>query len=270
MEDIYSIGETAKINDVSIKSLRHYDEIGLLKPRYTDPNNGYRYYTYDQFSFIDKIKRYKSIGMPLKDLKEIFQTKDLSLIESFLRQQEKNLEEEQRILEEKKQNVKWLKEFFEYSKTLQTTEDIYIKHIGKRKMLSVPCLGSDSMYAMDMELRRVIALPEHKALQVLNPYGYILDFDRLLENEFYPTHSTVSVSGVPERESTYFVTIPEGDYVCCQSQILSDGFDLSFFKKYCGEHNLRFDFVIACEYLKSLYDPANSPYEIQALLVRAE
>ena len=55
MEELYSIGETAKMNNVSIKSLRHYDEICLFKPRHIDPETGYRYYAYSQFSFIDKI-----------------------------------------------------------------------------------------------------------------------------------------------------------------------------------------------------------------------
>lgn len=50
MEELYSIGETAKLNHVSVKSLRHYDEIGLLKPRHVDPDTGYRYYSYSQFS----------------------------------------------------------------------------------------------------------------------------------------------------------------------------------------------------------------------------
>ena len=77
MEELYSIGETAKLNHVSVKSLRHYDEIGLLKPRHIDPDTGYRYYSYNQFSFIDKIKRYKNIGMTLMELKDLFQGQDL-------------------------------------------------------------------------------------------------------------------------------------------------------------------------------------------------
>ena len=36
MDGIYSIGETAKINNISVKALRVYDEMGLLKPKYID------------------------------------------------------------------------------------------------------------------------------------------------------------------------------------------------------------------------------------------
>ena len=113
MDDLYSIGETAKLNDVSIKSLRHYDEIGLLKPRYIDPETGYRYYVYSQFSFIDKIKRFKSVGMSLKELKELFQGKDLNRLAEFLAAEKQKLDEEERLLREKRQDVDWLCEFME-------------------------------------------------------------------------------------------------------------------------------------------------------------
>ena len=102
MDGLYSIGETAKLNDVSIKSLRHYDEIGLLKPMYIDPETGYRYYAYSQFSFIDKIKRYKNVGLSLKDLKEVFQNRNLGQLEELLREQQQSLEEEARRLERKR------------------------------------------------------------------------------------------------------------------------------------------------------------------------
>ena len=41
----YRIGVFAQMNRVTIKTLRHYDEIGLLKPEFVDDTNGYRYYT---------------------------------------------------------------------------------------------------------------------------------------------------------------------------------------------------------------------------------
>lgn len=262
---VYSIGETAKINDISIKSLRHYDDIGLLKPKYIDNNNGYRYYTYDQFSFIDKIKRYKNIGMSLKDLKEVFQTQNLQLIEDFLKLQKKNLEQERLRLEEMKQDVDWLTEFFEYSKKLVVGNSIFTKHIEERKFISVPCDGDDSIYSMDMELRRIISQPVFKNVQILNPYGYILDFDNLMQNKFYPNHSTVCIRDSGEINSQYICTVPAGNYICCHCKVISGSFDISPLIEYCKKNNIMPKLTLACEYLNSLYDPANSPYEIQIL-----
>ena len=44
-QKLYKIGMFAQMNRVTIKALRQYDDIGLLKPEYVDEINGYRYYT---------------------------------------------------------------------------------------------------------------------------------------------------------------------------------------------------------------------------------
>ena len=38
------IGEFSKLSRISIRMLRYYDDIGLIKPYFIDPVNGYRYY----------------------------------------------------------------------------------------------------------------------------------------------------------------------------------------------------------------------------------
>lgn len=266
MDHLYSIGETAKLNDISIKSLRHYDEIGLLKPMFIDPDTGYRYYAYSQFSFIDKIKRYKNVGVSLKDLKEVFQSRDLNLLETLLQEQKQAIEAESRRLEDRRQDVQWLVDFFEYSKSLAVGNDLSIKEQPEMHVIRVPCDGDDSMYAMDLELRRIAASPSLRECQVLNPYGYILDFDRLMENAMYPVASTVCIRSLPARQSPYVTTIPRGRYLCCKANIFTERWDISPMIDYCRQRRLRPSLAIANEYLASLYDPKNSPYEIMLLL----
>lgn len=262
MDGLYSIGETAKLNDVSIKSLRHYDEIGLLKPMYIDPETGYRYYAYSQFSFIDKIKRYKNVGLSLKDLKEVFQNRNLGQLEELLREQQQSLEEEARRLEDKRQDIQWLVDFLEYSRKMAVDNHLYWKDLPEMTVLRVPCDGDDAMYTMDMELRRVASSAPFNSCQLLNPYGYLLDFDRLLENRMYPTASTVCIRGEGLEPSPYLFSVPAGRYLCCKARILSGEWDVSPLAAFCRRWKLRPSFVLANEYLSSLYDPANSPYEI--------
>lgn len=55
------IGEFSKICNVTTKTLRYYDEIGLLKPAIVNEHNGYRYYDVAQLKtilFINKLKMY--------------------------------------------------------------------------------------------------------------------------------------------------------------------------------------------------------------------
>ena len=59
-EDLISIGKMAAMNRVSVPTLRLYDEKGLLKPRYIDPETGYRYYDINQNArAILSIERYR-------------------------------------------------------------------------------------------------------------------------------------------------------------------------------------------------------------------
>ena len=72
-------------------------------------------------------------------MKELFESHNLKLIEDFLKQQIDNLEEERLELERKQQDVQWLCDFFEYSKSLETTEEIYTKHFPEIYMIATPC-----------------------------------------------------------------------------------------------------------------------------------
>ena len=85
MNKLFSIGEVSKIKEISIKALRYYHKVGILTPAYIDEISGYRYYTINQFVYIDIIKGCRSLGTSIKELKEIFRTKDTSQLMDFLK-----------------------------------------------------------------------------------------------------------------------------------------------------------------------------------------
>lgn len=60
---MFRIGDFSKISRVTIKTLRYYDKIGLLKPAFIDVNTGYRYYTEEQILKIHAILSYKKAGL---------------------------------------------------------------------------------------------------------------------------------------------------------------------------------------------------------------
>lgn len=63
-----SIGKVSKLKNVSIKSLRYYDEIGVFVPSYVNRSTNYRYYTEDQLPMLDVISTCIELGIPLKSL----------------------------------------------------------------------------------------------------------------------------------------------------------------------------------------------------------
>lgn len=86
MEANYSIGEFAKRASTTIRALRYYDEIGLLKPSYIS-ESGRRYYSDDDFTTLQKIITLKFLGYSLDSIHEFINEKDWNLQESlsFLR-----------------------------------------------------------------------------------------------------------------------------------------------------------------------------------------
>ena len=72
------IGEFARLGQVSIATLRHYDQYGLLKPDTLDPHTGYRYYSLEQLSRLHRILALKDLGFPLEQITHLL-ADDLSL-----------------------------------------------------------------------------------------------------------------------------------------------------------------------------------------------
>lgn len=62
------IGQFSRISKVSIKTLRYYDEAGLLHPARVDDFTGYRYYTFSQLPRLHRILALKEMGFPLEQI----------------------------------------------------------------------------------------------------------------------------------------------------------------------------------------------------------
>lgn len=93
---MFTIGMFSKINKITTKTLRHYDEIGLLKPEHVDTFTGYRYYTTEQLIQLHKILTLKQMGVALNDIKEVLENPKAIDLFLKLREQDilKNIESE--------------------------------------------------------------------------------------------------------------------------------------------------------------------------------
>ncbi len=70
MENYLNITQLARLRNATTETLRHYDRIGLLKPAYVDPDTGYRYYSTEQVEVFDTIIDLRDMGLPLKEIQE--------------------------------------------------------------------------------------------------------------------------------------------------------------------------------------------------------
>lgn len=67
------IGEFSKMMQVTVKTLRHYEQKGLLLPDEVDEWTGYRYYSIDQMQKLNTIRNLQQLGFSLDEIKEIFE-----------------------------------------------------------------------------------------------------------------------------------------------------------------------------------------------------
>lgn len=142
----YSITSLAKKTRVTSRTLRHYDQIGLLKPS-VRMANGKRVYNDEQFMRLCEILFFKKIGIGLPKIKEIFHAKDYSKAAALaLAERKQALVKEIKRLQIYAANIdtvlpqyknctlnqrERLEKFCSLQNTLKEVEEIQIKEFGK-------------------------------------------------------------------------------------------------------------------------------------------
>jgi DNA-binding transcriptional MerR regulator len=78
----YTIKEIAELGGVTTRTLRYYDEIGLLAPADTG-GNGYRYYDQESLLRLQQILFFRELGVPLRDIQAMMSLPDFNLLEAL-------------------------------------------------------------------------------------------------------------------------------------------------------------------------------------------
>jgi DNA-binding transcriptional MerR regulator len=95
MPTSFSIGEFSRATHLTVKTLRHYHEAGLLVPASVDPRTGYRRYTAEQISLAQIIRRFRGLNMPVREIHAVVASPDpamrTELIATHLRRLEAEL-----------------------------------------------------------------------------------------------------------------------------------------------------------------------------------
>ena len=120
------IGEFSKMMQVTVKTLRHYEQKGLLVPDEVDEWTGYRYYTITQMQRLNTIRGLQRQGFSLEEIKDLFE--DESQMPSVA-QLTKKIEETERqlqiLMERRHQLLKWM----DSHKQIRTMEKFSIQSL---------------------------------------------------------------------------------------------------------------------------------------------
>lgn len=138
-ERFIPIGKMAEINHVSIATLRHYDKLGLLKPKYLNVQTGYCYYDIQQNARLDMIAYMKELGMSLSEIAHVFEKGDLGEIEGVLAEKNEQFHQEMAELKMRHDAVERAIRSIERYRKAPSTGVPSLEFIERRYTWGVPC-----------------------------------------------------------------------------------------------------------------------------------
>jgi DNA-binding transcriptional MerR regulator/effector-binding domain-containing protein len=94
MSTSFSIGEFSRATHLTVKTLRHYHEAGLLVPASVDPHSGYRRYSAEQISLAQIIRRFRGLDMPVNEIHAVLGSPDPAMRNELIAAHLRRLEAE--------------------------------------------------------------------------------------------------------------------------------------------------------------------------------
>jgi len=265
MKEYYSIGETAELLGVSTQTLRYYDKIGLLSPRHVDDKNGYRFYCYDQFHIIDRIRYLQGFGLSLEEIQNIMQNGKVDKLLACLKQKQNETKRELVELSGRLNDIDWCINYFTYMAKEDTPDYIYTIQQPKRYIIKSPCYYKEPLPNMEIRLAQVKSRKEYACVKFHRQYGYKLDINSFFLRKFYPIEYFTYLSGKPDLDSSLYEELPAGEYFCFRTQLLHEDWNaeplVAFFS-----NKAKPILILALEFEDNLLDWSDAWYELQILL----
>lgn len=167
---LFKISAFSRLSRVSLKTLRYYDQIGILKPRKVDHDTGYRYYSADQLLELNRILIYKELGFTLPQITQLLQEHiTLENIQGMFKLKRSEI---QQIIDTEQARLVRIEErlqLMEEEGHIETGQEIRIKEESARQFLfqtgyggdeDIPSLFRHFDQSLTKEIRQMIQGPQ--------------------------------------------------------------------------------------------------------------
>ncbi|MET7376983.1 MerR family transcriptional regulator [Micromonospora arida] len=139
---MFTIGDFARLGRVSVRMLRHYDSIGLLRPASVDPHTGYRFYSADQLRRLNRVIALKELGLTLEQVRAIVDDAvDVAELRGMLRLRRSQLEEQLAADTARLAAVEARLRMIE-SEGRMTTQDVVLKEIAPARVAELTAVAA--------------------------------------------------------------------------------------------------------------------------------
>lgn len=211
MATLFTVGEMAKLSNISKQTLIFYDRKGVFSPNYVDPGNGYRYYSADQLELLDNILVLKEMGLSLEEIRSFMGNRSVDLALSLMREQRRKMAERmeriQKLQKKLEDKIGILESFRKDEKrvvVLEKTEPEYL--------LLEPVEGCGDLLQQDLAQKRLL----RRAKRENYPYYYqigTLYSRKAMEAEQWDRASYMFLLLEAPVEDVWYMKKPPGFYV---------------------------------------------------------
>lgn len=224
MVNYFSIGEMSKLHNISVQTLRYYDKIDLFQPAYTNESSNYRYYTSDQFVYLDIIKYLKYIGTSLDEIKHIINYQNsIDDLTEILMTKEKTIDDQIQRLSNLKGLIKQKITQLKQTSNINSFGDVYVKHFLEASAVMLDFNGT-TQDDFILSIRKTMSKIEKKSYAPNSDLGFLSEYQEYsgTKTVHYKKMFLVVTPEISEAvKEGALAKIPAGDYLC----ILYRGFE---------------------------------------------
>jgi DNA-binding transcriptional MerR regulator len=251
-KDLLSIGIFADMTRLSIKALRLYDQLDILRPHHIDSKSGYRFYEPDQLFSARMIRSMRDMDMPLADIRRVLavavnsQAQAEMLIRQYLELRTQQLEQIQQLARQFSQQLK--------QETNIMSLKVVVKDIPSQQIISITRrhkadgLGKQQ----EQDIGELFSLAKDSGAQTTGaPFG--IYHGPVSEQEDGPVETCVAINGKVETKGDIVARELEGGQAAC---VVITG-DQCHYPELLGAYDAGADWI-----QKNGYEMVGSPREI--------
>lgn len=240
MNNYFSIGELAKLQNISRQTLIFYDKIGLFCPAWTDPDNGYRYYSAEQLNALDTICILKKLGFSLDEIKshmKSYRAEDSILaLHKQLTAIDQQIAQLQMIRSRAAHRCTQLK----HAISIRANSDaVFLESVQPQYILLQKVQAPYSLEQDSIATKECFARAFREQLPVFFQSGAIIPYRNILEKR-YTESSFVFLPMEQNANTKDVVRLPEGTCVCTYhlGDYRSTGTSYERLLRYCSANHL--------------------------------
>ncbi len=210
-KNLLSIGDFSKQTGVSIKSLRYYDEIGILPPTYVDSETNYRYYSFEQIAIVNVIKLCINLGIPLRKIKNFAIKKDNKINYEHLIQYGKELT--QNSIFEMQRKIHFLEAIEKdlYRINSYSFNETKIFEMPEKYCYVIPYQGNITTKDYKITLKNIFSKLTEQGYKVGYESGILFRYNKDSKEQFIFLDIDNYMDYKP---SEYVLHIPSSKYIC--------------------------------------------------------